>query len=385
MKVIAQIKKSQMKGFTLVELLLSVTITVILLGILLNLTGSSISTLDRAQSKVLLSKKADTCFEVLAEDIESMVIRRDEYDWFFAGMPQSNQYGGTDSPTHVKLTDRRVSSRGDLYPPNIATMSFLTADRLRYDGYAGTDTQFDGEVIDKGGDVSYVGYRLLFINPMNNLDGVEAASLSNETRRPREEIKMCLHRETFNPEKTYDIIASNADSTILNRAEAHASTQQILDFTVANALSTNVYGMSAVFDIEYTDSDGAIRSGVIILKPFADKGTRYEVQNEGPNVATFVRISDQGRLISNAPAYFEDDSSVTADRKLKKGDQFMARSGFTDMKIIAVTVTLTLLDETGDKYIQNAHFNRITPHMDRRELIEKHGYSFSRRFKFPDY
>ena len=142
MKILRQHIK---KGFTIVELLVAMTVTVILVTVLLQLTTTSGDVLTSTQNKVDLSSKANRVFDVIESDISSIVVRRDGFDWFYAGAPIE----GANAPNYINnpnVGELRVGqtngnyvpgNSGDFSFPNVSTMVFLTAPLDRYDGLIG--------------------------------------------------------------------------------------------------------------------------------------------------------------------------------------------------------------------------------------------------------
>ena len=86
------------KGFTLIGLMVSVAITVILLGILFNITATSADSLESAKNKVEMGRPAETLSNQIETDISSMIVRNNQNEWFYVGSPITTYCGNTGSP-----------------------------------------------------------------------------------------------------------------------------------------------------------------------------------------------------------------------------------------------------------------------------------------------
>ena len=64
-------------GFTLVELLVAVGITAVLAGVLLAITSNTLRIWDRSVGALVMENQAELIFARLAQDVESLVFRRD--------------------------------------------------------------------------------------------------------------------------------------------------------------------------------------------------------------------------------------------------------------------------------------------------------------------
>ena len=100
-------------------------------------------------------------------------------------------------------------------------------------------------------------------------------------------------------------------------------------------------------------------------------------------VATFLRISGSKGVISNARHMFEPSATSTEYQK-RFGDRWRARAGFNDVRVESVDVSVTILDEVGQRYLDDVNHGG-SQHMTRQELIANHGRSFASTIKFPTY
>jgi prepilin-type N-terminal cleavage/methylation domain-containing protein len=128
--------KKNRPGFTLLELLVAMTITTIIVTVLISITAIAVDVWNRSRSELRAARQAKSMVDTMARDLESLVVRiGNNYQWLTAE------------------TDRPENSS------NAARLIFYTAATDRYEGELGTAR-------DEGGDVSCVGYQLDWEDPL---------------------------------------------------------------------------------------------------------------------------------------------------------------------------------------------------------------------------
>jgi type II secretory pathway pseudopilin PulG len=214
MKQISSLKNHS--GFTLVELLVAMMITIVLLGVLVYLTAISMDTYRDSRNEVRASRQAKEALETISKDLESMVSRRDgnTYEWLYAGVEPR----GLEGPDGREIT-------------NASQLIFFTGATDRYNGKIGTAD-------DKGGDVSAVTYRLVYRDQIGNTDSDEFAVFS-------------LYRHLLNPDEAFDLLAvddlKTTSSNVFNDTK---------DLTAENFLVENIYEFTFTMLVEYTETSG---------------------------------------------------------------------------------------------------------------------------------
>lgn len=227
------------KGFTLIELLTAVTITTVIIGVLIGATRMSMDAWKESRDKARASRLAKESIEVMARDLEGIVIRSgNDYEWLYAKMDSSEASGPSDN---AKLK-------------NPLEFAFLTAATDRYDGKI-------GEVEDKGGDISTVLYRLVYkdqLDPIGQTFPVYS-----------------LYRQLINPDETFDTYL--AQETI----QGITNSETVTD--VNNFIAENVYNLTVTLIFEYE------KNGVLSQKrvPIMSSGSDFsEVSIKGDGVST---------------------------------------------------------------------------------------------------
>ncbi len=131
------------KGFTLLELMVAMSVTVILLGMVTFMTGVSMDGYKGSRDKVVAGRQAKEALDAITKDFEAMVARADGSDnmWLYAEV-EPNLSTALGGPAGKTIT-------------NAPRLIFFTGAPDRYDGDIGGTN-------DNGGDVSAVSYRLAY-------------------------------------------------------------------------------------------------------------------------------------------------------------------------------------------------------------------------------
>ena len=139
------LRRTAGKGFTLIELLVAMTITTIIVGILVSITSLALDTWNRSRSEIRAARQGKAMIDSMARDFESMVVRSgNSFEWLLAESdPDTKGPKGNGSPTSVDLT-------------------FFSTATDRYNGQIGDAT------VDLGGDVSTIGYQLIYKDPISS-------------------------------------------------------------------------------------------------------------------------------------------------------------------------------------------------------------------------
>lgn len=287
------------RGFTLAELMVAMGITAIILTLLVSITGVALDGWRVSRNKVRASRQAKAVLDQLSRDFESMVVRSgNNFEWLYA-----------ESETSAPGPSGNES-------PNAARLIFFTAATDRYDGDIGGSR-------DKGGDVSAVGYRLLYGEPMEQMsDGPYSV--------------FAIYRQLVNPDRAFEDMLSEE-----NLKSAYSSFENDENES-SNFVCENIYQMSVVFLIEYTEESGGrletrqVRVPVLsagggqeAVNWFKMKGNGLQVQgDENPKYG-------RGRVVAvDISASVVTDGAVARLRQGTATDQYVNRNTYHYMKTV---------------------------------------------------
>lgn len=197
-------RSRQPSGFSLVELLVAMTITALIVVSLASVSSMAMNTWSRSKGEIRASQQAKVLLDQLAKDFESMVVRRgNNYEWLLA------QAAGTSANMAT----------------NVPTLTFYTAATDRYDGNIGNHT------FDLGGDVSLVNY-VHTIRDNFNLPDSDPDSIRS----------YMLARRLIDPKATFD--------SYLGRNNL-ASAATFTSFRREEQLSENIGAYTLTFNFEF--------------------------------------------------------------------------------------------------------------------------------------
>ncbi len=295
------------------ELMVAMAITTIIVTVLVSITSIAMDTWNRSRSELRASRQAKAMIDTMARDFESMVTRR-----------------GNDSEWLSVVSSTSLPG-GQLQSSNAAELIFLSSSADRYNGNIGASNSAD-----KGGDVSCVGYRLSYRDPVG--------SGGNEFKT------FVLNRILVNPDETFTTILGQKDLTT-----AFSSYSNKLD-DEENFVCENVYQFSVTFQVEVTKNTGSAASPVyqVLMVPVTVG------QSSTGHVTDSFKINGQGIDTSAS------SGSVTND-ELKAG------------RVKAVEISLTVLSDAGIDQLRNRGFAGDQAS----EFIAKNGYQFSKLIQVP--
>jgi prepilin-type N-terminal cleavage/methylation domain-containing protein len=260
-------KNRDARGFTLAELMVAMTITLVLVLLTLVITGTAIDAWKAARTEIRAAGQAKIMLNALGRDLESMVSRmgNNNIQWLIA-TSTSGQIGpaAEESPNAVQLT-------------------FFTSASDRYNGNAGSREKLDGNGpnrnADIGGDISAVSYQLDFVDPVFGSQNNRFATF-------------VLYRNLLNPDETYAGVSGeqNLEQAFQNRAGANE-----LD----DLMCENVFEFTVTFVVTYRDVDGQTKTTKFPVMASNPPGGAQEVNNSfainGTGLAPNQNTSSQYR------------------------------------------------------------------------------------------
>jgi prepilin-type N-terminal cleavage/methylation domain-containing protein len=201
------------KGFTLMELMVAMAITVIIVTVLVSITSIAIDTWNRSRSELRAARQAKSMVDSMARDFEALVSRPgNDYEWLTIDSAKGGSAG--DSP---------------LPSTNSSELIFFTAATDRYKGDI-------GGTADLGGDVSAVGYQLFWKDP------IDQSGTAYKT--------FVLNRLLVDPKPAFDSLLGKTDL-----AAAFGSFSANLANT-ENFVCENVFQFTIMFHVEVLKKSG---------------------------------------------------------------------------------------------------------------------------------
>jgi prepilin-type N-terminal cleavage/methylation domain-containing protein len=272
------------RGFTMLELLVAMSVTVILLGMVTFMTGVSMDGYKGSRDKVLGGRQAKEALEAITQDFEAMVARADGSDnmWLYAGV-EPNLTTALGGPANKKIT-------------NAPRLIFFTAAPDRYDGDIGGDS-------DNGGDVSAVSYRLVYRDQISGAAANAVGAFPSFT----------LYRHLVDPDDTFTNVLGQANLTAPVAPAVNQFTDA-LDFTAENVLAENIYELSMTFIVQYTNASGVTKlERVTIGSTAGAQYSSFRIKGNGIVAAggTNAALLGDGQLIG-----VEVGMTVLSDRGL---------------------------------------------------------------------
>lgn len=298
------------RGFTLIELMVSMIITTIIISVLVTVTVTSLDIWNRNRSEVRASMQAKAMIESMAADFESMVTRRgNDFQWLFAEFaPPADGPNSNQSPSALNLI-------------------FFSAATDRYDGQVGDPVE------DKGGDISAVGYQLIYKDPISELTSDKYKTF-------------VLYRNLVNPDLTFQNLLGQADLKTAFNPYSQGGTQP-LD-AVENFVCENVYQFTVKFHVDVTVPDPADSTKTITkhVSVSLNSGEQFVVTGNGIESPPVSTVSTT-ELATGKLTAVEVSLSVITDGALKqlqarnfsdeeKLSDFIAENSFQYSKLIPV-------------------------------------------------
>ena len=292
-------------GFTLMELMVAMAITTIIVTVLVSITSIALDTWNRSRAELRAARQAKAMVDTMARDFESLVTRRgNENEWLSA-----------ESPGNVG---------GNLESTNSADLIFFSGSTERYNGNIGTND-------DKGGDVSCIGYRLFYDDPIKKNGEFET---------------FILKRVLVNPDDTFKTLLGQKD------LESSFGTYSGKLEDIENFVCENIFQFTVTFLVEVTQGTG--NSARVLTVPVTIG------KDERGQITKSLKIKGTGLETTATP------NGVTND-ELKAG------------RIRAMEISLTVISDPGVDQIRRGAFNKNKIE----EFMAKNSYHYTKLVQLP--
>lgn len=301
-----QFSRRRLKGFTILELMVAMTITAIIVGVLVTITATAIDTWNRSRNELRAARQAEAMINIMTKDLECLVVRSDRPQEWLSAIQGTPEDGGSSNATRL---------------------IFFTAATDRYDGQIGVD----GE--DRGGDISCVGYRLDWKDPVTaGTDEFETFVLSRHLVDPDLTFQNLLGQT--NNGGTLDSIFMNNYGDLIDQDR--------------NFVCENIFQFTTVFHIDVLNTNTG------------KSDTRLVSVSTDSNGVEVIQVKHSGIEARDSLG------SATPDPDLLNG------------VLTAVEVSLTVLTDSAITQLRNN--NSLA---DNSEWLGRNSFSFSRLIQVP--
>jgi len=310
------------RGFTLIELLVAMAITTVIVTVLVSVTAMALETWNRSRAEIRAARQAKSMIDTMARDFESFVSRKgNDFEWLYAkSNPSSDGPRGTASPNAIDLI-------------------FFSAATDRYEGKIG---DLD---LDKGGDVSTVGYQLTYKDPIAGDD--EDAYKT-----------FVLYRKIVNPNVTFaNILGQASIKGPLEVAVNTGDTGSEVDKEV-NFICENVYQFTVTFHVNTTITNPGPPISTRIASVAVPVGNK-----DSDGLIKEFRITGNGIQTTFSPS----GTGAPTNAQLKAG------------RLAAAEISVTVLSDFGIQQMRRRSFTDE----ELEKFIAKHSYQYSKVVQLP--
>ena len=310
-------RTNRKRGFTLMELMVAMTVTTMIVTILVSITAIALDTWTRSRSEVRASRQAKSMLDSMARDLEALVNRRGaNTEWLSAVVEPMESKGETPA----------------IDSPNSANLIFYTSPTDRYDGEVSEEEKTIG-------DIACVGYRLMYQDPI-------------QAQGAKEIPTFVLYRNLIDPDETYDKLLSKSNRTAssLDAMFNEAFGSEIDDAN--NFVCENIFQFTVTLNVrvERSFARGAATVDVPITLS-SESGSATEFRLEAGNIITDfsargMDVTDED-IKSGTLTSVEVSLTVLTDfgvdqmrkrsfKSAKEQSEFLAKNSYQYSKLVPV-------------------------------------------------
>ncbi len=307
------------RGFTLIELMVAMTVTTMIVTILVSITAISLDTWTRSRSEVRAARQAKSMVDTMARDLEALVIRKGTNTEWLSAVSEPVESDG--KPPAIES-------------PNSSDLIFFTAPTDRYDG----DLTAEATI----GDISCVGYQLKYQDPI-------------QTQGAKNIPTFVLYRLLVNPDVAYDKLLANSNSSSVPLRDAFkGSFQSELD-SAKNFVCENIFQFTMTLNVSVNKTAPGTAAEAPVMIPIT-------LGNLGASANEFRLVS--GDIITNYTSTAEDISN----------DDLKAGS------LTSVEISLTVLTDFGVDQMRKRSFKSPG---EQAEFLAKNSFQYSKIVQVP--
>jgi prepilin-type N-terminal cleavage/methylation domain-containing protein len=303
--------KSSRRGFTLVELLVAMAITTVIILVLVGVTSVAVDTWKRSRSEVRAASQGKAMIDSMARDLEALVVRTgNTYQWLHAETPSTMP--GADSSGKIKEAST-----------NALDLEFFTSVTDRYNGGIGTSD-------DQGGDISGVGYKLVYEDPLTSSSNSDYGTFA-------------LHRILVDPDDTY--------KDLLGKTDLHSAFQPYDSGakSTESFICENVYQFTVTFLVEISRTSGQTTNKLIVPVTMGDNFIN-SLQVNGDKIVTAGSVNGAS------------SDEISAGR------------------IVGAQISLTVLTDFG---LEQLRVRPFANDADRAKFFAKNAFQYSKMINLP--
>lgn len=258
MKAFRSIRPAARRGFTLIELITAMAITSMLVLVIMQLTNQGIDLWNNVREEVSTTTRSRAALHTMSHDLESFQMRAgdNDYQWLFAKADEPVK-----GPKGLEVPRSAQCVFFACAPDRNPSVSSSTSLRGNY-------REARAHNRDTQGDVSAIGYRLMYRDQILNLPGSEG----NESGAYP---LFSLYRQVVSPRQSYEQLLG---SKALDGAYASFEADDEKNFLCENILEMNI-----TFTITYAGEAAAAEKGRVsystVSVPIIASGTKNRKVN----------------------------------------------------------------------------------------------------------
>lgn len=350
-------KKFFSKGFTLVELMAAMAITVVLIVVIVAMTNRGTQIWRWVVQDVRTTNLAQTAIQVMTKDMESMQVREgNPFEWAIferdsdlespSGRVARGKSAGTVSKSRARKSTRKGSQMlmgpKDAEITNASQLIFFATPTDRNPAKSSMNPERERIM----GDINCIGYKLLYRDQILDIDPT-----SNSEGFP----VYALYRQVIPALETYRELLGREDLKAAYERYAREETRP------ENFLVENIIQMTMVFDIEYQKRQGTA---------------------DNPNSNALKQIEPIPLIATGNPTVGAYREIAVYGNRLNVFSTGSQRQDMVFGKIVGVQISMTIVTDEGMNVVDQIRTGE-RPSMNREIFFRDYTRSFAQRVTLP--